>query len=86
MVSRAKPNNKYSTPLAGGDEGEGEYSLNSFILSSFTPTSVLPRQGGGEMGLSHHEQYCSLNRPLWGRHPSGSAHGPKPPLRRKSVN
>ena len=30
------------------------------------------------MSLWHRNGYCLLNRPLWGRHPFGWAHGAKP--------
>ena len=45
----------------------------------FHPHLGPPPSRGRRIRHSHREEYCSLNRPLWGRHPFGSAHGPKPP-------
>ncbi len=40
-----------SPPLAGGDEGEGEYKwLKSHYI--ITPTFILPRRGGGSFRVS----------------------------------
>ena len=73
MVSRGKPKNKFSPPpredLGIFDWREGiKGGLNlvhRLPMSVVAHTLVLPRQGGGELGgLSHREEYCSLNRLL----------------------